>query len=82
MTEPSRLAGSKASILAYVEELKADRDSARVALQTMISGVELVPMTSPADAVKAVAEYEKRIASLDDLIAQYEAELAAGRYVD
>ncbi|WP_436357928.1 hypothetical protein [Brevundimonas sp. CEF1] len=82
MTEPSRVAGSKSAILAYVNELKADRDAARAALHAMISGVELVPMTSPADAVKAVAEYENRIATLDKLIAQYEVELAAGRYVD
>lgn len=82
MTELGRLAGSKESILAYVEELKADRDKARIALHAMISGDVSVPMNAPADAVQAVAEYEKRIASLDELIGRYEAELAAGRYVD
>ena len=82
MTELSRLAGSKASILAYVEGLRDDRSRARAALNTMISGDVTVPMNAPADAVEAVADYEKRIASLDELIAQYEADLAAGRYVD
>lgn len=82
MTEPGRLAGSKEAILAYVEELKADRDKARVALRAMISGDASVPMNSPADAVKALADYEQRIANLDEMIGQYEADLAAGRYVD
>lgn len=82
MTGSGPLAGSKASILAYVEGLKADRDSARVALHTMISGDVSVSMNAPADALKAVADYEQRIANLEELISQYEAELAAGRYVD
>jgi len=79
MTESSRLAGSEAAILAYVEELKADRDRARMALNAMISGDVAVPMNSPADALKAVSDYEQRIDTLDGLIAQYETELAAGR---
>jgi hypothetical protein len=82
MTEPNRLAGPKEAILGYVEELKADRDKARIALHAMISGDVSLPMNSPADAVKAVADYEQRIANLDELIGQYEADLAAGRYVD
>jgi uncharacterized small protein (DUF1192 family) len=82
MTEPGRLAGSKGSILAYVEELKGDRDSARVALHAMISGDMTVPMNAPAAAVKAVADYEQRIAKLDEMISHYEADLAAGQYVD
>jgi hypothetical protein len=82
MTELSRQAGSKASILAYVEGLRDDRSRARAALNAMIRGDVTVPMNAPADAVTAVANYEKRIASLDDLIAQYEADLAAGRYVE
>lgn len=81
MTEPSRLAGPKEAILAYVEELKADRDKARIALYAMISGDVSVSMNAPVDAVKAVADYEQRIANLDELIEQYEADLAAGRYV-
>jgi len=79
MTEPGRLAGSKESILAYVEELIADRNSARVALHAMISGDTTAPMNAPADAVKAVADYEQRIAKLDEMISHYEAELAAGQ---
>lgn len=82
MTEPSRLAGSKASILDYVEGLKDDRSRARAALHAMISGDVTWTMNAPADAVEAVAKYEKSIANLDELIAQYEAELAADRYVD
>ncbi|WP_312144180.1 hypothetical protein [Brevundimonas sp.] len=82
MTEGDHLAGSRASILAHVEELKADRDRARAALHAMISGDVKVPMNAPADAVSAVATYEQRIASLDKAIASYEADLAAGRYVD
>ena len=82
MTEAGRLAGSKGSILAHVADLKADRDRARVALHAMISGDVTVPMNAPADAVQAVAEYEKRIANLDELIGRYEAELDAGRCVD
>ena len=79
MTEPGRLAGSKESILTYVEELKADRNSARVALHAMISGDMKAPMNAPADAVKAVADYEQRIAKLGEMISHYEAELAAGQ---
>ena len=79
MREPSRLAGSEAAILAYVEELKADRDSAREALHAMISGDVSVSMNAPADALKAVSDNEQRIATLDGLIAQYKTEPAAGR---
>lgn len=79
MTEPGRLAGSKESILAYVKELKADCNSARVALHAMISGDMTAPMNAPVDAVKAVADYEHRIAKLDEMISHYEAELAAGQ---
>ena len=82
MTELSRLAGSKASILAYVESLRDDRSRARAALNAMISGDVSVSMNAPVDAVKAVADYEQRIANLDEMISQYEADLAAGRYVD
>lgn len=77
-----QLAGSKAAILAHVAELKADRDQARLALHAMISGDVSIPMNAPADAVSAVATYEQRIASLDAAIARYEADLAAGGYVD
>ena len=79
MTEPGRLAGSKESILAYVEELKADCSSARVSLPAMISGAMTAAMNASADAVKAVADYEQRIAKLDEMISHYEAELAAGQ---
>lgn len=82
MTEPSRLAGSRASILSYVAELKAERDEARAALYAMISGDVTVPMNAPADAVAAVTVYEQRIAGLEEAIARYEADLAAGRYID
>lgn len=82
MTEPGRLAGSKASILAHVADLKADRDRARAALHAMISGDVTVPMKAPTDAVRAVAPYEQRIANLDETIERYETDLAAGRYVD
>ncbi len=82
MTEPGRLAGSKASILAHVANLKADRDRARAALHAMIGGDVTVPMNAPADAVRAVAAYEQRIANLDETIERYETDLAAGRYVD
>jgi uncharacterized small protein (DUF1192 family) len=82
MTELSRLAGSKASILAYVEGLRDNRSKARAALNAMISGDVTVPMNAPADAVTAVADYEQRIANLDEMISQYEADLAAGHYVD
>lgn len=82
MTEAGHLAGSKEAILAYVDDLKADRDKARAALHSMISGDVSVSMNAPADALKAVADYEHRIANLDEMISQYEADLAAGRYVD
>ena len=82
MIQGDHLAGSRASILAHVEELKGDREKARSALYAMISGDVTVPMNAPADAVRAVAEYEQQIANLDELIGRYEAELAAGRYVD
>jgi len=82
VTEPSRLAGSKASILAHVADLKADRDRTRAGLHAMISGDVTLPMNAPADAVRAVGDYEQRIASLDEAITRYEADLAAGRYVD
>lgn len=82
MTGSGPLAGSKETILAYVDDLKADRDKARAALHAMISGDVSVPMNAPADAVTAVADYEQRLANLDEMISQYEADLAAGRYVD
>lgn len=82
MKEPSRLAGSRASILSYVAELKADRDKARAALHAMISGDVSVSMYAPADALKVVADYEQRIANLEELIVKYETDLAAGHYVD
>lgn len=76
------LAGSKASILAYVEELKDDRKSACAALDALLSGDESMATSQPADTASTVAAYEQTIANLDETISRYEADLTAGRFVD